>query len=368
MRRILLTVIALSLFSCAENPSEKGITGIAKGLEDGTKLFVSTLGNNNQPTPVDTAVVMEEKFTLDLPESKSQSLNMLQIENQQGNLIFIGEEGNLKFEIYKDSLRFSEVSGGKNNELLSKYMDHILEQGKKFNNLRNQFQNPANAQNPASIEDFRKKQQAIQDESTQFRKELVKNNPGSLVSVMALSDLMNSRALSSIETRELYNKLSKEVQNSVLGKQISTRLEKASATEIGAKAPSFSGPTPDGSELALEDALGKVTLVDFWASWCKPCRAENPNIVKVYKKYHDKGLNIIGVSLDRSKQKWLEAIEADGLVWQHISHLQYWQDPIAQKYSVRSIPKAFLLDENGVIIAKDLRGQALEDKVAELLD
>jgi len=114
--------------------------------------------------------------------------------------------------------------------------------------------------------------------------------------------------------------------------------------------------------------LGKVTLVDFWAAWCKPCRLENPNVVAVYKKYHDKGLNIVGVSLDKSADDWKKAIQDDGLTWNHVSHIKYFQDPIARLYNVDAIPAAFLLDENGVIIAKNLRGTELEAKVAELLN
>ena len=120
--------------------------------------------------------------------------------------------------------------------------------------------------------------------------------------------------------------------------------------------------------MALADVLGKVTLIDFWAAWCKPCRAENPNVVSVYNKYHDKGLNIIGVSLDRTADAWKKAIEDDGLRWNHVSHVAYFNDPIAKLYNVNAIPAAFLLDENGVIIAKNLRGPALEEKVAELLN
>jgi thiol-disulfide isomerase/thioredoxin len=112
--------------------------------------------------------------------------------------------------------------------------------------------------------------------------------------------------------------------------------------------------------------LGKVTIVDFWAAWCKPCRAENPNVVQVYNKYHDKGLNILGVSLDRRAEDWTKAIEEDGLVWNHVSNIKYF-DEIAELYNVRAIPATFILDENGVIIAKDLRGPALENKISELL-
>mgnify|MGYP001175915126 CR=1 FL=1 len=121
--------------------------------------------------------------------------------------------------------------------------------------------------------------------------------------------------------------------------------------------------------IALEEFKNEKILVNFFASWCKPCRIENPNVVKLYNEYHDKGLNIIGVSLDKNgqKDKWLKAIEDDGLTWQHVSNLEYWKGPVAQMYSVSSIPATFILDENGIIVAKDLRGDALEAKIAEML-
>lgn len=112
--------------------------------------------------------------------------------------------------------------------------------------------------------------------------------------------------------------------------------------------------------------MGKVTIVDFWAAWCKPCRAENPNVVKVYNKYKDQGLSILGVSLDRSEEAWKKAIEEDGLTWNHVSNVQYF-DEIAALYNVNAIPATFILDENGVIVAKNLRGEALEEKIGELL-
>ena len=113
--------------------------------------------------------------------------------------------------------------------------------------------------------------------------------------------------------------------------------------------------------------MGKVTIIDFWASWCKPCRIENPNVVKIYNKYHDKGLNIIGVSLDKTQNSWTKAIADDQLAWNHVSNLKYWQEPIAQQYGVRSIPSTFILDQDGNIVAKNLRGYALENKISELL-
>ena len=138
--------------------------------------------------------------------------------------------------------------------------------------------------------------------------------------------------------------------------------------DVGAIAPDFSAPTPEGKMVSLKEAMGKYTIIDFWASWCKPCRRENPNVVRVYKKYHDKGLNIISISLDKEsqKQRWIQAIEDDKLTWTNISNLKFWREPIALQYNVRSIPATFLIDSEGKIIAKNLRGIALENKMKEL--
>lgn len=138
------------------------------------------------------------------------------------------------------------------------------------------------------------------------------------------------------------------------------------AFRAGAAAPDLAGQTPSGTQLKLADLRGKVVLVDFWASWCRPCRMENPNVKKAYAKYSGKGFEILGVSLDNTKDKWVQAIEQDGLPWKHISDLRGWQSEHARLYGVNSIPATFLLDKEGKIIAKNLRGPALEAKLAEI--
>jgi peroxiredoxin len=143
-------------------------------------------------------------------------------------------------------------------------------------------------------------------------------------------------------------------------------LKKNSVFTTGMEAPDLSGPTPEGGNFSLAQLRGKYVLIDFWASWCGPCRRENPNVKANYEKYNKKGFEILGVSLDRESGAWVKAIEADGLTWKHISDLKGWQSEHAKLYSVSSIPATVLLDKEGKIIARNLRGPALEEKLKEI--
>ncbi len=208
----------------------------------------------------------------------------------------------------------------------------------------------------------------LQDEARDFELNYVKENPNAIISVFIIQKAQQQRLLPEDEIEALYNGLSPEMQNTSIGKKLKEKIDQGKKVTIGSKAPNFSAPTPSGEELALNDVLGKVTIIDFWAAWCRPCRAENPNVVRLYNKYKDQGLSIMGVSLDRKAEDWKKAIaDDDGLAWNHVSNVDYF-DEIAELYNVDAIPATFILDENGVIVAKNLRGAALEDKLSELLD
>ncbi|MEZ4949233.1 MAG: TlpA disulfide reductase family protein [Saprospiraceae bacterium] len=151
-----------------------------------------------------------------------------------------------------------------------------------------------------------------------------------------------------------------------VSRAIEMKIKQVGSTNQGGEAPDFTMNQVDGSPLSLSEFRGKVTLIDFWASWCGPCRRENPHVVELYEKYHGKGFEILGVSLDRSKDKWEQAIAQDGLVWKHVSDLKGWQNEVAQLYGVRSIPHTVLLDAEGKIIARGLRSKALEAELVKI--
>jgi len=166
---------------------------------------------------------------------------------------------------------------------------------------------------------------------------------------------------------KIYGTLAPQGKQSYYGQRIRTYLDEQAKIGLGRTAPEFSMADTTGKPVALSSLRGKYVLVDFWASWCGPCRKENPNVVAAYQKYHDKGFEILGVSLDDKKHLWEKAINADKLTWQHVSDLKGWRNQAAGLYMVKSVPSSFLLDKDGKIIAKNLRGEDLHKKLAELL-
>lgn len=150
-------------------------------------------------------------------------------------------------------------------------------------------------------------------------------------------------------------------------KKLTSEESNHAAVGLGQTAPEIKLPDPNGKEIALSSLRGKYVLVDFWASWCAPCRAENPNVVKAYQQYKDKNFTIFSVSLDQKKEVWVKAIKDDGLTWNHVSDLKFWDSEPAKAYGVEAIPANFLLDPAGKIIAMNLRGEDLENKLKEVL-
>lgn len=359
--------LVILLVGC--NSSSPKLKASIDDVPDGTSVYLTQLGPENIPIPLDTTQVQNNAFEFELKEAK-QDINLIQIDGVNGNIIFINDAEKIEIEASKENLRNSEIEAGEHNKLLKEYIDLITSYAEEKNQLQSERQKALQNKDEIAMLDYRLDMEAIEKESQKASLDFIESHTHSIVGMMALSDVMNAKAIPLNQMKTIYEKFEGEVKDTPLGKKMGQNIAKIGATDIGAEAPKFEGPTPEGDELALEEAMGKVTLIDFWASWCRPCRVENPNIVSIYEDYKDKGFTVVGVSLDKpnDKKAWLKAIEDDGLEWNHISNLKHWQEPIAQKYGVRAIPAAFLIDEDGIIIGKDLRGDDLREKVKEVLD
>ncbi|WP_108868201.1 TlpA disulfide reductase family protein [Aquimarina aquimarini] len=374
MKRIALLVTTLLLVACQKDQKGYTITADASGFENGTAVYVNAISQSNRPIIIDSTVIQEGKFQITLPAPESNDFNYLTFKNLQGNVLFLAENNPIEMTIFKDSMRSSIIKGGAENQLFFTYLSALKKYNKEKTELDTQLHIASKLGETEKTSTIAAQKQELIEQEKQFRKDLVNKNVNSLVSVMAITDLLKLKALSAEEARQKFTAINDTIKSSRLGKNLNLIINNTMTasmqkkTDIGYEAQDFSAPTPDGKLLSLKESMGKITIIDFWASWCRPCRMENPNVVKLYKKYHDKGLNIIGVSLDKKQQAWTKAIVDDKLDWYHVSNLQFWQEPIAKAYGVRSIPATFILDEKGNIIAKNLRGPALENKISELLE
>ncbi len=294
-----------------------------------------------------------------------QDLFLLQAKNQQLQTLLFLDADEVTVNVNENSLG---IKGGEQNKYLSDYLEKTKYFQSQLEEIRLDFEQNSNNENPQQIMQIRQKYADIQKQNISYIREFASSKSESLLSVWFLFDLQQQRLISSEEFTDWLNAKSKNVKQSNIANKAFELSNKLRKSRIGSTIENFKGPQPDGSEIELYNHLGKITLIDFWAGWCKPCRLENPNIVSVYQDYRNKGFTVVGVSLDTSKSRWTKAIADDKLDWTQISHLQKFRGPIARSLNITAIPSSLLVDENGVIIAKDLRGYELRQKISELLD
>ncbi|MBO9631566.1 MAG: AhpC/TSA family protein [Chitinophagaceae bacterium] len=198
----------------------------------------------------------------------------------------------------------------------------------------------------------------------EIRKNYIRNHPSSPISARELLMYVNNKTLA--ECTPMYEALDASVKASLQGQELTRRMELLNKIRTGHKALPFAQTSVDGKKISQETYKGKYVLLEFWASWCGPCRAENPNLRKQVELFGAKGFNVLGVSLDKARDPWVKAIEKDGLTWTQVSDLKGWNNEIAVAYGVKAVPANFLIDPSGTIIAQDLRGEALNQKLKEI--
>jgi peroxiredoxin len=355
----------------------------------GNFIIKSKIGNLNPPakayllyeaedhTAVDSAFIKDGSFTFTGPVSDPANAILLidhrgigvqRLGRGADVLNFYVEKGEININT-TDSIAKAQIIGSQvnaDNKTLNALLTPIIEKAKKIN-ADAQAATIAERQNPLYQNTIQAKFKALQKEQQATIKNFIATHSNSYLSLMALNT-MGGPSPDPKEIEPLFYTLNDSLRTSVTGQALQAKINELKITAIGIVAPDFTQPDVNGKPVKLSSLRGKYVLIDFWASWCQPCRQENPTVVRAYNKYKAKNFTILGVSLDKpnAKQAWLSAIKNDGLVWTQVSDLKSWYNEAAALYGVKAIPQNFLLDPEGKIIAKNLRGEDLENKLAEI--
>jgi peroxiredoxin len=366
MNRLIYFVLSISFFACTQKTPETGfkIIGTLDSLNNGLvtlKRYFDGTWNN-----IDTATVESGKFLfegrVDLPE-----MFRVEIADTLPYIPIFVENSEIKIIGSIDSLQQAKIIGSRIQEEYENFWNQLKPFTSKLDSIENLYYIAKSAGNNPRMNELDTLYESVAKEQAYVMMPLVLESNKSVVSAyvtwIKLVHHLNTNELDSI-TAGFDSTLNKSVYVKMLKDYIAVLRR----TEIGQPAIDFTMNDTEGKPVSLSLLYGKYLLIDFWASWCSPCRRENPNVVQAYKQYHKKGFDILGVSFDRKKEAWLKAIKEDKLVWTHVSDLKYWGNEAGKAYGIRSIPSNVLLDPKGIIIAKNLHGKDLQNKLKEIFN
>jgi peroxiredoxin len=368
VKNFLFLIILTLLYSCGQD-SKRGFDGKVKisgklaNAPEG-KIVVSSIEDEQAKTIIELDLGSNGKFdyTLTLEGPGFYMLNLM--DRKEVRLALYDQDVEVNYDFSNEESL--EVKGSTDSKYMQRIDALMVQYQDQINALNTSYFEAMSARNTEEIKKIQTLAMNLESEHAEKVKDLLGSMEGSFAALAGLPMINPKKDFQFLdglitEMNEKYPGF-KKVQN------LLAQLDDMRALSVGQVAPEITLPDPEGQLLSLSGLRGKYVLIDFWAAWCRPCREENPNVVRLYNQYKDQGFEVFGVSLDRTREAWVKAIEDDNLTWTHVSDLQYFNSAAAALYQINAIPATYMIDPDGKIIAKDLRGTSLENKLKEIFN